>query len=54
MNRWSRGLFIAIALAILGGCASDPRYKMGVTWVEEQEAERRRLQAQGFPQYSYF
>jgi hypothetical protein len=54
MKLLSRSLLVALALAILGGCASDPRYKMGVNWVEEQESERRRLQAQGFPQYSYF
>jgi hypothetical protein len=52
MNRLPRGLLLLLALAVLGGCASDPRYAMGVKWVEEQEAERRRLQAQGFPQYS--
>jgi hypothetical protein len=54
MKLLSRSLLVAIALAVLGGCASDPRYRMGVTWVEEQESERRLLQAQGFPQYSHF
>ncbi len=54
MTRLARTLLIGVLLAIVSGCASDPRYRMGVTWVEEQEAERRRLQAQGFPQYSYF
>jgi hypothetical protein len=54
MNRWTRGLLVAVALVILGGCASDPRYKMGGTWVEEQESERRLLQAQGFPQYTWY
>jgi hypothetical protein len=42
-----------IALGILGGCASDPRYKEGIAWVQWQEAERHRLQAAGFPQYNH-
>ena len=28
------------------------RYSQGLQWVVEQEAERQRLQAQGFPQYN--
>jgi hypothetical protein len=41
-----------VAFSILGGCASDPRYSQGLEWVQWQEAERQRLQAAGFPQYS--
>jgi hypothetical protein len=42
-----------IALGVLGGCASDPRYSQGIEWVQWQEAERHRLQAAGFPQYNH-
>ena len=42
-----------VALSILSGCASDPRYKEGIAWVQWQEAERQRLQAAGFPQYNH-
>jgi len=54
MNRLVTPLFVAIALGFLAGCASDPRYKSGLQWVVDQEAERQRLQAQGFPQYSHY
>jgi hypothetical protein len=48
--------FAAAVLLMLGlaGCASDPRYKDGLAWVQWQEAERARLEAQGFPQFSFF
>ena len=47
-------IFLAIvALGVLGGCASDPRYSQGIEWVQWQEAERHRLQAAGFPQYNH-
>ncbi len=42
-------LLAALALA---GCTSDPRYASGLDWVTAQEAERARLTAQGFPQYT--
>ena len=45
-------VFVALTiLALLAGCASDPRYKQGLEWVAWQEQERQRLTAQGFPQY---
>ncbi len=43
-------LLLASALQ-LAGCASDPRYKQGVNWVMENEAQKARLNAMGFPQY---
>lgn len=43
----------ACATLILAGCASDPRYKEGLGWIQWQEAERARLQAQGFPQFNH-
>lgn len=53
---WTHARAVALALAaivgVLAGCASDPRYSQGLQWVVEQEAERQRLQAQGFPQYN--
>ena len=45
-------LAAAVVAATLAGCASDPRYKEGVAWVQSNEAEKKRLQAQGFPQYN--
>jgi hypothetical protein len=48
----ARTLLMTIALVTVAGCASDPRYKQGLDWVTYQEEERKRLQAQGFPQYS--
>ena len=47
-----RSVLVAVALLSLAGCASDPRYKEGASWVVSQEQERQRLQAMGFPQYS--
>jgi uncharacterized lipoprotein len=46
-------LLALVALNVLAGCASDPRYKQGIEWVQFQEAERQRLQAAGFPQYNH-
>lgn len=54
MRHLSRILLAAIGLAMLAGCATDPRYGLGLQWVEEQEMERRTLQAQGFPQYTWY
>jgi hypothetical protein len=42
----------ALALAVLAGCASDPRYQQGLEWVLWNEAERKRLNDAGFPQYN--
>lgn len=54
MKAFVRILLVLTALGILAGCASDPRRANGLQWVTEQQAERARLQAQGFPQYSNF
>ena len=43
-------VFAALTLA---GCASDPRFKQGLSWVEYNETQKRQLQAQGFPQYNH-
>ena len=45
-------LAAALVMLVLAGCASDPRYKQGVDWVTWQEAEKKRLNDAGFPQYS--
>jgi hypothetical protein len=39
--------------ALLAGCATDSRQSQGLNWVVEQQAERTRLEAQGFPQYAH-
>jgi hypothetical protein len=41
-----------LAAAFTGACASDYRTTMGPTWVAEQAAERARLEAEGFPQFT--
>jgi hypothetical protein len=46
-------LLAILALGALAGCASDPRYSQGIAWVQWNEAEKARLQAQGFPQYNH-
>jgi hypothetical protein len=45
-------LAAVLVLIVLAGCASDPRYSQGVEWVVSQEAEKKRLNDAGFPQYS--
>jgi uncharacterized lipoprotein len=47
-----KAILAALALGVLAGCASDPRYSQGLEWVMSNEAEKRRLQAAGFPQYN--
>jgi uncharacterized lipoprotein len=46
-------ILAVFALGVLAGCASDPRYKQGLEWVQWQEGERKRLTAEGFPQYNW-
>ncbi|HSD42549.1 MAG TPA: hypothetical protein VLD36_11860 [Burkholderiales bacterium] len=46
-------ILAVVAFGALAGCASDPRYKEGVSWVTWNEAEKARLQAAGFPQYNH-
>jgi hypothetical protein len=41
-----------LAFVALAGCASDPRYRQGIGWVTAQEAEKKRLDDAGFPQYT--
>jgi hypothetical protein len=48
-----RLLVLMLLGAALAGCASDPRYKQGLEWVQWNEQEKKRLNAQGFPQYSW-
>lgn len=45
-------LVLAATVAGLTGCASDPRYKEGLDWVLWIEAEKKRLNDAGFPQYT--
>ncbi len=44
-------LAAVLALFVLAGCAGRP--SEGVEIVVWQEAERQRLEAQGFPQYNF-
>lgn len=54
MNQLSRLLLLVLAVAVLAGCASDPRYRQGLDWVLWNEQEKRRLDAAGFPQYNFY
>jgi hypothetical protein len=41
-----------LILAALAGCAAGPGSGNAVEWVVSQEAEKKRLNDQGFPQYN--
>jgi hypothetical protein len=43
---------LALALALVAGCASDPRYQQGLEWVLWNETQKKDLEAAGFPQYT--
>lgn len=50
--RAAGGVCLALALALVAGCASDPRYEQGLGWVQWNEQEKKRLESEGFPQYT--
>ena len=52
-GRIRAALVAALALIALAGCALADRPSQGVEWVVWQEQQRQRLEAQGFPQYSW-
>ena len=43
---------LSVVLAFAAGCAGDPRYSPGLEWVQWNEAQKKRLEAEGFPQYT--
>ena len=43
---------LALGLALVAGCTSDHRYKQGLEWVQWIEEQKKRLEAEGFPQYT--
>ncbi|MFO1364437.1 MAG: hypothetical protein U1F45_18610 [Burkholderiales bacterium] len=43
---------LVLALALAAGCAGDPRYEQGLEWVQWNEQQKARLEAEGFPQYT--
>jgi hypothetical protein len=45
-------LCLAIAAAGFAGCASGGAQSQGVKWYMENEAEKKRLNDAGFPQYT--
>lgn len=47
-----RSACVALVLATLAACTSDPRYHQGLEWVQWNEQEKKRLEAAGFPQYT--
>ena len=50
-HRFVMVLVLGAFLGQLAGCASGPPSGQAVKWVTENEAERARLTADGFPQY---
>ena len=52
-GRIRAALAAALAVIILSGCTSSGRPSEGVEIVVWQEQQRQRLEAQGFPQYSW-
>jgi type IV pilus biogenesis protein CpaD/CtpE len=44
-------VLLAASFAALAGCTSGPNQSRGTQWIEEDEAQKRRLEAAGFPQY---
>jgi hypothetical protein len=53
LGRIRTALAAALTLIVLAGCALADRPSQGVEWVVWQEQQRQRLEAQGFPQYSW-
>jgi uncharacterized lipoprotein len=53
MNALGKLVLLTVFAAGLAGCAADPRYKQGLEWVQWNEMEKARLDAAGFPQYSF-
>jgi hypothetical protein len=53
LGRIRTALAAALVLIVLAGCALADRPSQGVEWAVGQEQERQRLEAQGFPQYSW-
>ncbi len=52
LDRRALAIALAVGLSSLAGCASDPRYKEGLDWVTWIEAEKKRRDDAGFPQYT--
>ena len=42
---------LVACLGQLAGCASGPQSGQAVKWVTEDEAQKKRLNDEGFPQY---
>jgi hypothetical protein len=43
---------LVLTLALAAGCAADPRYAQGLEWIQWNEDQKKRLDAEGFPQYT--
>ncbi len=50
-RRLSRILLVVLGVAVLAGCASSGSSSQGVKWAVENEQQKARLEAEGFPQY---
>ena len=47
-----RAAFLVTVVNLVSACASDARYSSGKNYAVESEAERKRLNDAGFPQYT--
>lgn len=43
---------LVLAVALAAGCTNDPRFKQGLEWVQWNEEQKKRLESEGFPQYT--
>jgi hypothetical protein len=46
------GLAAALLFISLAGCTSSPSSQQTLDWITSQEAEKKRLNDAGFPQYN--
>jgi outer membrane biogenesis lipoprotein LolB len=51
-DRLMRILLVVLGVAVLAGCASPGSPGPATQWVIDNEQQKARLEAQGFPQYT--
>lgn len=51
LRHLSRILLVVLGVAVLAGCTSPGSSGQAVKWVVEDQEQKARLEAEGFPQY---